>query len=316
MATSLPDEISISLNNHITCRELQIRQLAGLIGIRDLTTISVLTSPQAHAFHHSGVPHIHFPPYTRAETLSILSKTPLLIRNSSLSSQMDDAQIACNKDDSQWLWTRFVGAVWDSLGQSAARDIVSFREICSRLWKPFIQPILDGHYGARESSKLMVRNKGLFQSEAVLVDSILPLAPTAPKAEIIKPSYNPSKHDITLFSKTSLAKRRKKGGGTALAAHRASQHRKISRKLLGPQLFTLERLFAMFHAILPHSYGGGGSDAMCELATLVSLRLVVKSGGVGDMLEGGAKWRVNVGWSFVRNIARGAKFDIESYLAE
>lgn len=99
------------------------------------------------------------------------------------SSQTHDTQIAINTEDAQWLWTRFISAVWDSLGQSAARDVVSFREICSRLWKPFIQPILDGHYGARESSKLMVRNKGLFQNEAALVDSIVPVQPTAPKSE-------------------------------------------------------------------------------------------------------------------------------------
>lgn len=55
---------------------------------------------------------------------------------------------------------------------------------------------------------------------------------------------------------------------------------------------------------------------MCQLATLVGLRLVVKSAGVGDILEGGAKWRVNVGWEFVRAVARGVKFDIESYLVD
>ena len=55
---------------------------------------------------------------------------------------------------------------------------------------------------------------------------------------------------------------------------------------------------------------------MCQLATLVGLRLMVKSGGAADILEGGAKWRVNVGWNFVRGVARGVKFDIESYLVE
>lgn len=151
----------------------------------DLTVILILTSAQSHALHHSSIPHIHFPPYTRAETFSILSKTPPSIHDSP-PSQLDDAQIAASQEDSQWLWTRFIGAVWDSLGQSAARDIVSFREVCSRLWKPFVQPILDGHYGARESSKLMVRNKGLFQSEAALIDSIVPLTPTAPEAKVTR----------------------------------------------------------------------------------------------------------------------------------
>ncbi len=141
-----------------------------------------------HLLHHSSLPHIHFPPYTRAETLSILSKQPGSIADLPLSGQVVDAEThkAINYEDSVWLWTRFTAAVWDSFGQSAARDIVSFREVCSRLWQPFTQPIIDGHYGVREFSKLMVRNKTLFQSEAALVDSIVPLTPTAPDVKPTK----------------------------------------------------------------------------------------------------------------------------------
>lgn len=35
-----------------------------------------------------------------------------------------------------------------------------------------------------------------------------------------------------------------------------------------------------------------------------------------DALEAQTKWRVNVGWDYVRNVARGVGFDVESYLAE
>lgn len=129
-------------------------------------------------------------------------------------------------------------------------------------------------------------------------------------------SHNPPRHDITVFSKTSLPKRRKKGGGTALTAHRASKHRKISRKLLGPQAFPLERLLAIFHSILSHDVKGGGADVMCMVATLVGLRLVIRAGAGGDVLEGWGKWRCNVGWGFVSNVARSVKFDLESYLVE
>ena len=38
--------------------------------------------------------------------------------------------------------------------------------------------LLDGHYGAREFSKLTVKNSGLFQSELALVDSIVPIIAT------------------------------------------------------------------------------------------------------------------------------------------
>lgn len=55
---------------------------------------------------------------------------------------------------------------------------------------------------------------------------------------------------------------------------------------------------------------------MCQVATLVGLRLIVKAGTGGDVLEGGGKWRVNVGWEFVRDVARSVNFDVDSYLTE
>ncbi len=79
----------------------------------------------------------------------------------------------------------------------------------------------------------------------------------------------------------------------------------------------LERLFAIFHAILPQPYPGGGADLMGQFATLVSLTLVVKAGpGTWDMLEGGGKWRCNVGWEIVRRMAGPLGADVESYFVE
>lgn len=152
----------------------------------NLAIILVVTSLQPHLLHKPGITYIHFHPYTRAETLTILSDSPLSIYGPPRSPQSDDSQDAVNDEDSAWLWARFTAAVWDSLGQSVARDVVSFREVCSRLWGPFIQPILDGHYGAREFSKLLVKNRGLFQSETALVDSIVPITPTAPNVKASK----------------------------------------------------------------------------------------------------------------------------------
>lgn len=139
------------------------------------------TAPNPHLLHHTFLPHIQFSPYTRAESLTILSKQPGSIADLPTARRNGDEsiQIVTNDEDLSWLWTRFTTAVWDSLGQSAARDIVSFREVCSRLWRPFTQPIIEGHYGVKDFSKLMVRNRTLFQSEAALTDDIVPITPAA-----------------------------------------------------------------------------------------------------------------------------------------
>jgi origin recognition complex subunit 5 len=109
-------------------------------------------------------------------------------------------------------------------------------------------------------------------------------------------------------------KRRKKGGGTALG--RPPKHRKIQRRLLGPQPFVLERMLAIFQSIVPHDGIACNADIMTQIATLASLRLVCKSVSSADSLDAGAKWRVNVGWEHVQALARSVRFDVESYLVE
>ena len=114
--------------------------------------------------------------------------------------------------------------------------------------------------------------------------------------------------------KASEKKRRKKGGGTSTG--RPAKHRKIQRKLLGPQAFIQERFLAIFHAILPDRMISGTADIMTQIATLASLRLLVKMSGPADVIDAGTKWKVNVGWDFVKTTAKYVRFDIESYLAE
>lgn len=156
------------------------------------------TAPNPHLLYHAFLPHIHFSPYTRAESLTILSKQPGSIADLPVAGQNGDEsiQIVTKDEDLRWLWTRFTAAVWDSLGQSAARDIVSFREVCSRLWIPFTQPIIEGHYGVKDFSKLMVRNRTLFQNEAALVDSIVPITPAASDVK-------PTKRELFRLSRTN-----------------------------------------------------------------------------------------------------------------
>lgn len=79
-----------------------------------------------------------------------------------------------HNEDRQWLWPRFLVAVWDSLAKGAARDLVRFRETAEALWEEFIWPIRKGEYGTRDFSRLMVRMRGLFQKEDVVIEAIVP----------------------------------------------------------------------------------------------------------------------------------------------
>lgn len=139
----------------------------------------IVTFPRAGSLHTAGVPYIHFTPYNRSESVAILSRSPLPIFSPSVpesTAARSESPAADDEEDSAWLWSRFCAAVWDSLAKGAARDILSFESVCHRLWRQFVRPIQDGAYGTRDFSKLIVRNRTLFQSENILLENIVPLA--------------------------------------------------------------------------------------------------------------------------------------------
>jgi origin recognition complex subunit 5 len=290
------------------------------------------------------VPHIHFPSYTNHELIQILSLTDPTPQLPSRTKEV---------------WVRFCSAVYDSLTKHSGRDILSFRTVCTRLWPAFIQPIQDGTYTSSQFSRVLVANRSLFQNENVLIPTIVPPIPARSTTTAVVASandkekqngittqlpyysrlllvasylasFNPPRNDSILFMKAASSKRRKRGGGTALSRAGTSKHRKISRKLLGPQAFVLERMLAIFHAIRidadgrgKHNSGKGGkieggADIMMAIATLASLRLIVKMGpaNAADMLEGGSRYRVAVGWEVVRHVARSVGVEAEDYLTD
>lgn len=148
-------------------------------------------------------------------------------------------------------------------------------------------------------------------------------------------SFNPPRLDILHFMKSASSKRRKKGGGTALSRSSNTKRRSISRKLLGPQAFVLERMLAIFHCIKEDADSrwryrngngtanerkreNGSADIQMAIATLASLRLLVKMGAqnAGDAMDGTCRYRVAVGWEVVRGVARSVGVEAEDYLAD
>ncbi|KAK3683697.1 origin recognition complex subunit 5 C-terminus-domain-containing protein [Podospora appendiculata] len=153
-------------------------------------------------------------------------------------------------------------------------------------------------------------------------------------------SHNAARHDLTLFSTHHHGRRRRRGGlsvGVGRGhAGRRSKHRKIARKLLGAHAFVLERMLAIFASVRREWDAASAaslsddkqrmttttmdSDIGMAIATLASLRLLVRVGGGaagnGDPMDRGGKWRVNVGWEVVRALGRSIGVEIEDWLIE
>lgn len=338
-----------------------------------LTSIFIVTCPRPNFLHMTGVPHIHFPAYTKPEALQILTLdvppiyiTPLAF--SPASSNPVDQDYTISAEEGKELWTRFTSVVWDSLAKHTSRDILSLRDVCMKLWPSFTQPIRDGNYFVKDFSRLIVSRRALFQDEQMLVPSIMStkassflttVAPSLSKPKRVPmstfthsvnqqspsitsqlphttrillvaaylASYTPSRTDTLLFMKSnakSLARKRKKARSTSLATPRpgTSRHRRIARKLLGPQAFVAERMLAIFWALIHNSDGGAqaaaaaSADVPMAIATLASLRLIVKASLTADSLDGSTKWKVNIGWDVVRSVARTVGVEVEEYFWE
>jgi len=146
-------------------------------------------------------------------------------------------------------------------------------------------------------------------------------------------SHNAARHDLTLFSTHHHGRRRRRGGLSVGAATGRRgpkpKYRKIARKLLGAHAFVLERMMAVFAAVRrewdaradAELKAGAGMDADVgmAIATLASLRLLVRVGGAGvggDPLDRGGKWRVNVGWEVVRGLGRSIGVEVEDWLID
>jgi origin recognition complex subunit 5 len=230
-------------------------------------------------------------------------------------------------EDNAYVWGRFLAAVWDSLAKGAARDLVSYRAVATKLWRPFVTPIVDGTFGTRDFSRLMVHRRAIFQGEDALVSRVVPKATTVTNVPFSHDlpyyskyilcaaylaSYNPARQDNVYFMKASEKKRRRRNTNTG---GRVSKNRKIPRHLLTPSPFSLDRLLAILHAILPHDLVQT-SDIYTQIATLSSIRLLVRTGVAGaDVLDPGCKWRVNYGFEYISKLGRSVQFEIGEYLA-
>ena len=218
--------------------------------------------------------------------------------------------------------------MWESLAKSTSRNILQFKAITDKMWDEFVEPIRSGEYGTRNFSQLYVRQKNMFRMEHHILDEVVPRTQTPASTDPTKlshdlpyyskflliasylASYNPARQDLQFFMKPADRKRRRRGG-----PGNNSQVRKIPRRLLGPQPFLLERVFAIFHALVPDAVPSS-VDLQTQIATLTSLRQLVRASMSEDPLEPATKWRVNVGWEYIHRLARSVKFQVEEYLAE
>lgn len=209
-----------------------------------------------------------------------------------------------------------------------------------------MSPIVKGEFGTRDFSRLMVNRRHLFQGEDAVLDRIiskptssangsgdtavqrkkvpgivqsLPFYTTHLLIAAYLASYNPARTDVTYFMKHTDKRKNKRRVPSAASLSTTSKggvkHRRIPRHLLTPSPFSLDRLFAVFRALLVDGVPQQ-ADLYTSVATLTSLKLLVRTGvgGANDALEPGGRWRVGFGWEFVRGLGRSVGVEVGEYL--
>ncbi|KAB5585764.1 origin recognition complex subunit 5 C-terminus-domain-containing protein [Coniochaeta sp. 2T2.1] len=323
-----------------------------------LTVIFIVTSPPSNFLHVSSVPYIHFPNYSKPEFVSILSlNPPPPLPNTTaqetaelwarFTSAVHDAltraaarTLPTFRHACEALWPRFTAPIL--AGTHAAKEFsklivaarVHFQD--ERLLDPGIISITKSALPTPPQSISATPTKPTPVKQTVTHSDLTALLPITARLLLLAAylaSHNAARHDLTLFSTHHHGRRRKRGG---LSVHRPArrnmnkQHRKIARKLLGAQAFVLERMLAIFAAVRrewddrnpeeeqEEVETGMDGDVGMAIATLASLRLLVRVGGAGgaDVMDRGGKWRVNVGWEVVRGLGRSMGIEVEEWLIE
>lgn len=121
-------------------------------------------------------------------------------------------------------------------------------------------------------------------------------------------SYNPAKDDKRLFVKYHGKKRK------TMRAVKAKS--KVSEQLstqLGPKAFSLDRLLAIFYAILDDKVGFN-NNLLVQVSSLVELQLLASLSE--NLSLDGQKYKCVVSFDFIQIIAKMVEFNIRKYLSD
>lgn len=319
-----------------------------------LTCVFIVTAPPSAFPRAPATPHIHFAPYTKQDLVRILSLSPPTPVSGTTQQETDelwkrfcaavhDALVrpACRtlpalRLSCRALWPRFTAPV--AAGTYAPRDfsklLVAGRAHFQHesLLNPGIvsvRPTEQRPAAATAGGGSLASPASRPSAAGVHLTALLPTVARLLLLAAYLASHNAIRHDLTVFS-TYHHGRRRRGGAHVGGRTHAARHRKIARKLLGANAFVLERALAIFEAVrrewsedprsAPWSVAGDAAvldgDMGTAVATLASLRLLVRVGGGGDLMDRGGKWKVNAGWETIRGLGRSIGVEVDEWLME
>uniref|UniRef100_T1GFX8 Origin recognition complex subunit 5 C-terminal domain-containing protein n=1 Tax=Megaselia scalaris TaxID=36166 RepID=T1GFX8_MEGSC len=123
-------------------------------------------------------------------------------------------------------------------------------------------------------------------------------------------SHNSAKSDKRLFVKDHGKQRKRLQTVNA----NAKTVEKMSTSL-GPKSFSIDRLLAIFYAILEDKVGIS-CNLLAQISTLVELKFLSFVAGENNVMDGSAKLQCTVGLDFIVYIGKVVGFNVRQYLSD
>jgi len=83
----------------------------------------------------------------------------------------------------------------------------------------------------------------------------------------------------------------------------------------GPKSFSIDRLLAIFYAILDEKIGLT-CNLLSQISTLVDLHFITYVSGENNIMEGTARLQSTIGLDFAINIGKLVGFNVKQYLVD
>ncbi|EDW27339.1 GL21237 [Drosophila persimilis] len=336
----------IAVDNAERLRDMDANVLPVLLRLQQLTSLNlcvILLSqiPFEKFYNKTGLTEvisIHLAQYNKAETQRILGSDFFQVRGHLLEQFSKDAQrlAICEAALTEDFYSNYLN-LFLSVFYKACRDVPELQLTARKCFSIYLEPVLDGTVESTDVSRLWRHIAGPLRSALTQIymrtekppeeqegsapiedQSVRKLAqslelPYYAKYLLIAAflaSHNSANQDKRLFVKHHGKQRKRMQTVNA----RAKTTEKMSTTL-GPKSFTIDRLLAIFYAILEEKVGLT-CNLLSQISTLVHLKLLSFVSGEQNIMDGSARLQCTVGLEFVLYIGKVVGFNVRQYLCD
>lgn len=314
-------------------RQMDYNLLPGFLRMRELTgiaiTVILLSEIVFEKYYARGnivqPLKIYFPQYSKDELLNILA----LDYNSAKIAVYNNFEQSFEFDET--FFKSYLN-LFLSVFHRACRDVselrhmsrINFIEYCRpvvtkelkvtdsmALWRrisPILKNSLEILYLRVQVDPETTQKQTAFSKENLAQSLELPFYAKYLLIAAYLASYNPTKEDKKLFMKYQSKKTKTR--------KEIKANSKVSEKLntqLGPKAFSLDRLLAIFYAILEDKVGFN-NNLLVQVSSLVELQLLTALSD--NFALDGQKYKCIVSFDFIQTISKMVGFNIRKYLCD